>query len=326
MSMRGISAAVIAAALLWAAPAAAQGKRPLVDVQAAARVHGEEGLRFFEAGKWAEAYAAFERGDQLFHAPTLLMFMAQCRRNEGRLLDAKALYARVIGEPVPPGAPEQFRKAQATAATELEALHKRIPRVSATITGPGAERARVTVDGAAVSAAELAGGKDLDPGPHTLTVEADGVQPARASVVLKEGESSRVDLALVASAAPAEPKDERSRGSLLPAGIAFGVGGAGVVVGAVSGVLALGKIKDAQAGCGAPDAGGTRHCPAGNEAAASSARAARAASVVGFAVGGAGVVTGAVLAILRPGGAKAPEKTGFDVDVGPGFLGIHGRF
>ena len=125
--MRWWSMAVCAALLAAAAPAAGQGASP--DAQATARARGEEGLKLYQAGKWDEAFAAFERADGLFHAPTLVVFMANCRRNQGRLVEARALYEKVVSEPLPRDPPEAFKKAQATARTELEALRGRLPQV-----------------------------------------------------------------------------------------------------------------------------------------------------------------------------------------------------
>src|SRR4051794_34506341 len=107
--MRWWSGAVCATLLVAAAPAAAQAP----DAQAAARARGEEGLKLFQADKWDEAFAAFAAADGLFHAPTLVVFMAGCRRNQGRLIEAKALYEKVVAEPLPRDPPEAFKKAQA---------------------------------------------------------------------------------------------------------------------------------------------------------------------------------------------------------------------
>jgi hypothetical protein len=307
--------ATCGALLLAAGPAAGAE----TEAQAAARARGEEGLRLFQEGKWESAYAAFARADGLFHAPTLVLFMANCRRSAGRLVEARALYERVVGEPVPPNAPDQFKKAQAAARHELDALAARIGKLEATVTGPGAEQARVSVDGAPATTAELAAGKPIDPGDHVLVAETDSAA-GRATVTIADGATARVDIALVPLARP-WPR--------APLGIAFGVGGAGLVAGAVTGALALTKIHAAHAGC-TDEGGGTWRCPAShqasNTAAASAARTLMTVEAVGFAVGGAGVVAGVVLAIVRPGAGKGADKAGASLDVGPTWIGVKGRF
>jgi hypothetical protein len=101
------------------------------------------------------------------------------------------------------------------------------------------------------------------------------------------------------------------------------------VAGAVTGALALGKIGDAHAGC-MQGSDGVWHCPPSSQAANSSAASAVSTlspvSAVCFAVGGAAVVTGVILAVVRPGGGKPAEKAGLSIDVAPTYFGLRGRF
>jgi hypothetical protein len=255
--------------------------------------------------------------------------MGTCRRNQGRLVEAKALYDKVLTEPVPKDAPEAFKKAMDTARIEVEKLRGRIPYLRVRLRGPGAERARVTIDGVAINGAELTAGRALDPGEHQVVAEApDGAGKARAT--LKEGDAITIEVQLEATTplpsppVTPEPAPEPRRGSLVPAGIAFGLGGAGLLVGAITGVAASTNITAAQLGCTPPDASGARHCPPGNASSASAARGLIAGSVVGFVAAGAGAVTGIILAVVRPGGGAAPSKVA--LDIGPGYVGLRGRF
>jgi hypothetical protein len=334
--MRSTVVLMSAAALLLTAPALAQGKPPsaATEAQAGARFLAEEALAYFKDGRWAEAYVAFSEANRLFHAPSLVSYMGLCRRNQAKLVEARALFESVLAEPIPRDAPDAFKKAVETARVEVEKLRGRIPLLRVKVVGPGAEQARVTVDGVLLTPAERGEGKAVDPGEHQITAEAGG-PASSAKATLKEGDTPTVELRVAAAPGPAagaaaEPgparPGERRPGSMLPAGIALGVGGAGLVVGTVTGLLALSKISAAQAGCTAPDAGGVRHCPAGNASAASAASGLRVGAGVGFALAGAGVVTGVVLAVVRPGGAAPEAKVGVGVEVGPGWLGLRGRF
>ncbi len=116
-----------AALLLATTPAAAEGD---ASSRAVARARGEEALRLFEARRWDEAYVAFARAETILHAPTLVLFMANCRKNQGRLAEARALYEQVAKETIPAGAPEQFKKAQIKAREELDALPPPAPTAS----------------------------------------------------------------------------------------------------------------------------------------------------------------------------------------------------
>lgn len=292
------------------------------DVQVTARARGEQGLRLFEASQWEDAYGAFQAADTLYHAPTLVLYMAHCRRNQGKLLEARELYEKVAAEPVPKGAPEQFGKAVASARAELDSLNLRVPSVRVSISGAAASLARVTIDGAKVSAAEQASGKPLDPGSHEILAEADGGVSARKTITLKVGEAAWVELVLAKAAKPAGASMFEAR---LPAVIAFGVGGVGVAVGVIAGSLSLVKINDIRSRC--TDDG---HCLKSDKGNASAAQALVTTSTVGFVAGGVGLAAGTLLWVLRPGGVKAKakvnEQASTHVEIGIGTIAMRGRF
>jgi len=87
-----------------------------------ARSLGDRALALYEQKSYAEAYERFEMADRLLHAPTLVLFMARCKRELGELDVARELLQRVVDEPLGEDAPPQFFKAQAMARSELEAL------------------------------------------------------------------------------------------------------------------------------------------------------------------------------------------------------------
>src|SRR5262245_13851044 len=129
-------------------PAAAQ---PKGSAQDEARALGEKAVEAFKAQRWAEAYDLFSKADAVFHAPTLVSFMAECKKNQGHLLEARALYQRVAGEALPASAPAQFKRAQENARGEVTALARRIPSARVVVRG-GGDGVSVTVDGAPLPA------------------------------------------------------------------------------------------------------------------------------------------------------------------------------
>jgi hypothetical protein len=310
--MRGSAIALAAVVVLAAAPAFGQGKPE--DAQNEARATGERALALFEAQKWDEAFATFSEADRLYHAPTLVLYMANCRRNQGRLVEARALYLQVVSEPLPRLAPERFKKAQATAGAEAQELDKRIGTARIAVSGPGADRARVTVDGSPISAEELAAGKPLDPGAHTFAAES-GRAHGSITLTLAPGASTRVAIGLLLPEAPRP---------IWPAGAAFGVGGVGLLLAAVTGGLALREIRDVHAACPRA-ADGAWHCPPAqpsvDRALASKVRSAKALSAASYAtltVGILGVGTGAAWLVLRPSFGGTMEKVR--------WIGLEGRF
>jgi hypothetical protein len=318
-----LSALFVASALAATVAGEARAEGGAPEARAAARARGEQGLQLFEAKRWGEAYAAFREADGLYHAPTLTLFMGHCQRNQGRLVEAKALYAKLVNEPVPVAAPEQFRKAQAQARAELEALGARIPRLTAVATGAAAEGAQIEVDGVAVDAGALAAGVEVNPGRHTLAAKSPGALASR-SVTLAEGEESRVQLALVAEAPAAKEGSEAAgrRGSIVPGAVALGAGGVFMVVGAITGGIAAGKISDIKSRC--RTLAGEEHCLVADIPARDSAQTLITVSTVGLIAGGAALLAGTALVILRPGGGAG--KARLEVEAGLTAVHLRGSF
>ncbi len=93
MRLYPLAPPLLALGLLVAAlPCAALPPEP----KAAARVLADQGYELYEAGKFDEAIDAFRRADQLFHAPTLVFAMAKASARAGKLLEARALFQKVM--------------------------------------------------------------------------------------------------------------------------------------------------------------------------------------------------------------------------------------
>jgi hypothetical protein len=116
-------------------------------------------------------------------------------------------------------------------------------------------------------------------------------------------------------AVPAAPAGPRATPLVV---VGFGVGGAGLVVGAVTGALSLSKTSQLGAMCGA----NKQQCPAGS---LSAPRTLANVSNVGFGVGAAGVVAGVVGLVLSRGGDPARPAAALRPLVGPGWLGVGGE-
>ena len=320
-----LSALVAALAILAITPASALADGAPADARSTARARGEEGLKLYEAKRWAEAFTAFREADAIYHAPTLTLFMGHCQRSLGSLVEARALYTKLASEPVPVAAPDQFRKAQAQARAELDLLTPRIPRLIAVVTGPSAESAQIEIDGLAVDGGEMAAGKALNPGPHTVAAHTPGASSSR-SVTLAEGEEERIELALVASdldvARASTGGAAPPRGSLVPGVVALGAGGLGLVIGAITGAIAAGKIGDIKSRCRTID--GAEHCLVSDIPARDSAQTLITVSTISLVAGGAALLAGTTLIILRPGGHAASAH--LEIDAGPAAIHLRGTF
>lgn len=172
------------------------------------------------------------------------------------------------------------------------------------------EKADVTVNGKRAGIAPIA--EDLFAATESVVVEAslDGYEPARQTFKAKKGEARDVALTLTARSGT-EP-------SKLPAFIAFGVGGAGLVMGAIAGGAAAARTSDLKKVCGE-----SLECPPSERDNLNAANTTAHVSTTGFILAGVGVVAGVTL-LLVPRGQKSKAQA--SLLLGPGFAGVKGAF
>ena len=101
--------------------------------------------------------------------------------------------------------------------------------------------------------------------------------------------------------------------------VAFGVGGAGLVLGAVTGFLAMSKHSDLSNSCT------NGNCPATSQSDVDSYHTMALLSTVGFVVAGVGAAAGVVLLVTQPKSAPA-QSAWVSPYVGVGTVGAVGRF
>jgi tetratricopeptide (TPR) repeat protein len=325
--MRTVATAACALALglfsggaLFAAPPS-QGDKD------AARALADKGAELYEAGKYEEAIAQFRRADEIVHAPTFVLAMAQASAKVGKLIEARAHYQRVVDEPLAANAPASFVDAKLSATKELEELKRRIPTLQIVVTGAPPGEIKATIDGAAVPSLDQA--IEQNPGDHTVVVAPSRGKPMTVAVTLREGATERLEIAIAPDPSDrgggSSSSNTNTKGSIVPALIGFGVGGLGFGIGAVTGALALGKVSDIKATCS------DNVCPRSQEAEASSAGTLADVSTVGFVIGGVGVAAGVVLLIVRPGGGggsadKPAEQATVRASFGFGSVHVSGTF
>jgi hypothetical protein len=303
-----------------------------------------EGYAALEKKDFTTAADRFARADALYHAPTITLGLARAQVGLGKLLSAQELYSRVTHETVPPSAPAAFTNAVADAQRELAALVPRVPSVIINVKGPDAPK--VTLDGAVVPVAALGVKRAADVGKHVIHVEAAGFAPADATVTLAEGRIETVTVELKPGAGPAPTPagpgpatgpaagappvaggapapDTGGSSTQKTAGIAVAVvGGVGLVVGAVTGGLALSKHSTLSTSCP------MGHCPSNEKTGTlggdvSSYNTMGAISTAGFIAGGALAVTGLVVIFTAP---KARRMGALTPLIGPGYVGAAGSF
>jgi tetratricopeptide (TPR) repeat protein len=215
MQFRRIQFYAAALFLALAIPASASAETKSLtprQAQAQARTRADEGMKLYEAGRFQEAYEKLRAAEEMHHAPMRLLYMARCQHNLGRLLEARALYEKLLAEKLPQNAPEALVDAYAEAKKELEIVTVRAPKVRLVLSGVSKEGVRVIVDGArvAVWSGEIA----LNPGKHTIEVTAANVRPMARTFTLSQGTTKTLTLVLrPRNEASTVPAGQRLRGT-----------------------------------------------------------------------------------------------------------------
>lgn len=289
-----------------------------------ARRLADEGQSLFEAGDYRGAIARLREADAKFPAPTLKLAWAEAHEKLAQLLEARAVYAKIAEEKLDRAAPAEFHEAVTTAKAALARLDEAIPRLAVELVGPPPPVLSLTLDGVALSTSDRP--ISVNPGKHTLSIEMSGQPPETRSLDLKEKETRRIQIRWTATARatatttaksspPGAAAPDRSRSMVAPV-LAFGVGGAGLVLGAVTGGIAMSKMDGFRQRCG-PEL----QCPESVSGDLDGAKVAGHVSTVGFAVAGAGAALGALLLVL-PGKKGGPAS----VAVGPSGIVVTGTF
>jgi hypothetical protein len=274
-------------------------------------------------GDWAKAEDLFHKADTLFHAPTLLLGLARARAHLGKYVEAWEDYHRILIEALPPNAGPALKKAVEDAKAEIGSVEGK--RARATLNVTGAPNPRVTLDGLAVAVAALGTERAVNPGSHTLHAEADGFKPSDTTFTVAEGAATTASVTLQpADAAPATaattplpagtpagpaappPAANEGGGMMRTLGlVGMGVGGAGLITGAITGFVAMGQHSSLQsnacanAGCGASDL-------ASYQSSVSSYKTMGTVSTISFVAGGVLAAGGAVLFFVAPSREAAP--------------------
>jgi hypothetical protein len=302
--------------------------------RASARELAREGYDALEQKNYAVAEDRFRRADALVHAPTIVVDHARALVGMGRLVEASERYALVIREGVASDAPASWKQAVIDAEREIEAVKPRLAWLVINIVGP--KEPQVTVDGREVPVASLGARRATDPGKRKVRVTADGFVSGGRMVVLKEGEEQTVTITLgpaesVMLEETAAPVDDpvqpttSAQPSPLP-WIALGVGGAGLAVGTVTGIMALGIHSDLSESC--PDGKCHPQSPEEEERMKddrSQYRTLGTISGIAFGVGLAGAATGVVLLLMDPNAGSTTNAGSVTPVIGPGFVGIRGK-
>ena len=298
-------AAPLAIGVLFCATVASAQEEPSAADTSAARALGQEGVKLADAGNCEEAVDKLARAEKMFHAPTTLARLGECQVQMGKVVEGTENLIRAGRETLPATAPAAFRDAQERARKVLADNKGRIAKLKIAVAAPAGLVFVVKIDGEVVPPANLNTNRPTDPGEHVVEASAPGFLRTMAKVRLADGGADSVALTLEPDPnAPAPTADGGAQGAgggaqpgarnRVPAYVALGVGVVGVGVGAVFGLLALGKKGDLDDACT------NKVCPSTSQQdTIDSGQNFATVSTVGFIVGAAGIGIGTVLLLTN---------------------------
>src|SRR5450432_1405664 len=243
----GLAGLVLVGTLFASAPARADDARD----PAAAEELFRQGRAASQKKDFTTACAKFRESNRLDPAVGTVFNIADCEEKLGRLATSWTLFQEVV-QRLPPA-----DNRRAIAEQRAGKLEPRVPKLSIQLAH--SDRSDVTVrrDGVSLGAASLDTALPVDPGDHVVVVEAPGTRPAEFHTHIVEGQNAVLAVA-IGEALPATdqpgtgpnttPSTEPAR-SHTAAYVVGGVGVAGLITGAIAGVLVLNKKSTVNSEC-----------------------------------------------------------------------------
>ena len=252
-----------------------------------------EGRTLLAEGRAEEACAKFRESLALRRSPGTLLNVGNCREASGDLTGALSIFEETLALARTEPDTQKSEVWSSAARAELDALGPRIPRL--VVAPPVEVGVSVALDGAAFSAFGVE--QRLNPGRHRLVATTPDRPPLERDFDLVERQQLVITLPplgpateSVAVAPPRAPSESPARADVtgesrvVPWSI-VGVGGAALVAGAITGVVAANQASDLKRQC--PD----HLCPDDLSAPESAQRTALTADVL-MAIGLVGVAAG----------------------------------
>ncbi|HEY2405038.1 MAG TPA: hypothetical protein VGI10_03500 [Polyangiaceae bacterium] len=310
-------------------PSIASAQQAEDATRTAARALGTAGVEALQTGDVGVATDKLEKAYIILKVPSLGLWSARALVKRGLLVEAAQRYQEVSELPLGSGDTSVQQQAQADAKAELEALRPRVPTLRIRVVDADLQSVSVFIDGKQIEASLIDSPQPINPGTHQVGLMR-GAEHTVTSVSVAEGGRQSIELRLGPQAPAAKdassnqgpepataagasdhavstkPEDfpgKRSASSTLPTlgWIAVGVGGAGIVLGGVTGVIAMSKKSnlDSDPRCH------NESCPPSSQAKVDSLMTMRSVSTAGFIAGGVLAGTGAIILLT----SRSPNKS-----------------
>lgn len=301
----------MACALLMSSHGRAQDARD----PAAAEELFRQGRAASEKQDFNTACAKFRESNRLDPAVGTVFNIADCEEKLGRLATSWTLFQEVAQRL--PAADNR----RAIAEQRASKLEPRVPKLSIRLAH--SDHAGVTVrrDGVSLGTASLDTALPVDPGDHVVIVEAPGARAAEFHARVGEGEHAVLDVAMGEALAASEQPGtgSRTRGATssgsnhTAAYVVGGVGVAGLVTGAIAGVLVLTKKSTVNSDCVA------KQCSAAGLDAANAGKTLGVVTTIGLVTGAVGLGAATYLFVSAPSPAESARSSAY-------LVGVRGRW
>lgn len=276
----------------------------------------------FDRGEFASACEKFAESHRLDPAPGTLLNLALCHEKTGRVASAWEGFRKVA---------EMLHDERVDfARSRSSSLEGRLPWLTLLVPKEAIDGIRVFRDGIELGSASLGVPLPVDPGTHTVVVEAPGRLRSTQTISLDESQRLEVTLELgpdqpvspplarstrPATAAPAPPAGDNTW-----AWISGGVGAVGVATSLATGAMALSSQRTLEDHCI------DRQCDDQGLDAARAGRTYATVSTVSGVIGVLGLGVGTYLLLAPSGEQQLSTELEASAMPGGGFVGMKGRF
>ena len=316
---------MIVSAVLVSLPALAASN----SVKSSARELAKQGLVAYDAGRFEEAADILAKAYEVVHVPTLAVNEARALVKLGKWVAASELYLEATNIPQDKSWQPSQTVAQRDAEKERAALLPRIPRFTVFVQNANPSEVEVSIDGNGLPSALIGNEQLQDPGTYKIQ-GTRGTETVTETITVKEGDRANVTLRFNAASAvvvqpgsnaPNQPKNvpppqtaastqatapQHAAAALSTKGstqktigwISIGVGGAGLIVGGVTGFMAMSKRSSlSDSGSCSAD---LKHCSPELDSKVRTYNGLRTVSTIGLYAGGVLAVAGVTLLLTSP--------------------------
>ncbi|HEY4104023.1 MAG TPA: hypothetical protein VGM44_09030 [Polyangiaceae bacterium] len=294
---------VLASNLCLSAAAEAQDTRDPAGAEALFR----QGRTAAEKNDFQTACAKFRESNRLDPAVGTVFNIADCEEKLGHLATSWTLFQEVVQRLA--NSDERRGIAEQRAAR----LEPRVPKLSIHLASSARTDIVVRRDGVSLGNASLDTPLPVDPGDHTVIVEAPGTKPAEFHAHLAEGDKTTINVApgevLPASeqALPNSNAQEhpQTKTNHTAAYVVGGIGIAGLVTGAIAGVLVLNKKSTVNSECVG------KACSQAGLDAANSGKTLGVVTTVGLVTGAVGLGAATYLFVSAPAPGESTRSSAY---------------